>query len=392
MPAALAYAVRYGPQIAAWLLAHADELGDAGARITRPVLAALADPTASLDRIGSALVVQQNGQTQVLGLLHQHTAKLDGIAAAVDGIGVGQMALGRSVDLLTTYSMIGLGIAVLSQIHLAVQFAALTRRLDRLTAEVRQVKALVQAEHKASLKAGLTRLKNGLDIDADQPEQASALFAAAADTLIGSSAIYAELLETQRGTGDPAYPWILARHLTVSAFGEAAAQLRLGRKALALRALESVLVARQNHARSVFARTIAADPVRFLIPAMAAHGLTLEAVAELYRQAGHAGVVGSEERLSAAERFESVRGRLSGVRDPRFRVGAVVRQLIADWSEASAVVEEVNRIRGLALVIAAFDAPARRYDALAAEILREAEALNPPDGACLAFFPVPAVT
>src|SRR4051794_23909289 len=98
----LVFAGMYGPQLASWFLAHAAELGDAFARLTRPVMAAVTDPTASLDRIGSALVAQRDGQTEVLGLLHQHTARMDGISAAVDGIGAGQDALGRSVGLLTS--------------------------------------------------------------------------------------------------------------------------------------------------------------------------------------------------------------------------------------------------------------------------------------------------
>lgn len=390
MHPAIPFAVTYGPDLAAWLLAHASELGDAFARLTRPVMAAITDPTASLDRIGSALVAQQNGQAEVLGLLHQHTAKLDGIAAAVDGIGTGQQAVAHSLSLLTSLSIVGLGVAALSQVHLAFQFAALTRRLDRLAAEVRQVKALIQAEYRAELQAGLAKLEKGLHVADVDPDQAATLFGAAANTLTDSSANYAEQLRTQLGAADSAYLWLLARHLTVSALGEAAAHLRLGQKSLAVRSLETALIPLRDHARAVFARTVVADPARFLIPAMAAHGVTLEAVAELYRQAGHAGAVESDERLSAADRFEALRGRLSGLRDPRFRVEAVVRRLTAAWSEASAAVEELNRFQGLAYAIDAYHSPTRTYDDLTAEILREVDVRRPPDRTCLAFFPAPA--
>jgi len=324
-----------------------------------------------------------------MGLLHQHTATLDGITAAVDGIGSGQVVLGQSLSVLTTLSMVGLGVSVLSHLHLAVQFLALTRRVDRLAAEVRQVKALLQAEHRAELQAGLTKLKNGLDISDTHPGQAATQFATAADTLTDSSANYAEQLRTQLGSGDHAYRWLLARHLTVSALGEAAAHLRLGQKGLAVRALETALAPLQAHARGVFARTVDADPTRFLMPAMAAHGVTLEAVAELYRQAGHAGAAGADQRLSAAGRFEALRGRLYAVRDPRFRAAAVVRRLAAEWAEAAAAVEEVNRVRGLALAVGAYHGPTRTYDDIAAEILRQVDARRPADGTCLAFFPAP---
>lgn len=52
--------------------------------------------------------------------------------------------------------------------------------------------------------------------------------------------------------------------------------------------------------------------------------------------------------------------------------------------------EEVNRVRGVRLAIRAYHAPGRTYDALADELLREAEGAAPPDGTVLAFFPPPA--
>src|SRR5439155_19664051 len=74
-------------------------LADPFPRLSRPVTAAVTDP-AALDRIGSALVAQRNGQTEVIGLLHQHTTKFDGIAAAIDGVGAGQQALDGSSQVL----------------------------------------------------------------------------------------------------------------------------------------------------------------------------------------------------------------------------------------------------------------------------------------------------
>ena len=118
MHPALAFAGTHGPQLASWLLAHAGELGDAFARLSRPVTAAVTDP-AALDRIGSALVAQRNGQTEVIGLLHQHTTKFDGIAAAIDGVGAGQQALDGSSQVLP-------GLHALSKAGTPADFHAVT--------------------------------------------------------------------------------------------------------------------------------------------------------------------------------------------------------------------------------------------------------------------------
>ena len=115
----LAFAGTYGPNIASWLLAHSGELGDAGARIARPVMAAITDPSSSLDRIGSALVAQNADRQEVIGLLHQHTTQLDGIGVAVDGVGRAVDNVAQSIGVLTSLTMVGLGLSVLSQVQIA---------------------------------------------------------------------------------------------------------------------------------------------------------------------------------------------------------------------------------------------------------------------------------
>ncbi|QDU19754.1 hypothetical protein [Urbifossiella limnaea] len=187
----------------------------------------------------------------------------------------------------------------------------------------------------------------------------------------------------------PTYPWMIARHLTTAALGEAACHLRLAQPDQAAGVLRAAAGAVARHAAAVFGRTVGADPARFLIPATAEHGLTLEAMAELYRQAGHAGAVGDRPGATAAQLFEGLRGRLAAAADPRFGKTRKVRQLRAEFAEAAAAVKEVNRLRGLALAVGAYHRPDRTYADLAAEILREVDARRPADGTYLAFFPAP---
>lgn len=193
MHPAIAFTGLYGPSLASWLFANSDRLGDTFARLSRPIVAAVTDPTASLDRIGSVLVSQQSGQTEVIGLLHRNSDVLHDISTAVDAVQAGQDGIATSLDLLTSMSMVGLGISVLSQATLGIQFLALTRRLKKLATDVQKIKTILQAESRGRLQAGLKKLKNGLGAAAD-PDQANMYVNAAINTLIDSSANYTELL------------------------------------------------------------------------------------------------------------------------------------------------------------------------------------------------------
>lgn len=387
MHPAVLFAVQYGPQIAGYLLAHREELGDGWERVARPVTDALGG-TARIDRVGASLVAVRGEQAEVIGLLHRHTGTLDHLTAAVDGVWAGQQAVGRSLDLLTALSAVGLGASVLSNAALQFQLSAISRRLDRLAADLRQVKAMMQSEYRGRLTAGLTMLKDGVDVAAADPRRADGLYTQAAADLTRSSANYAEQLRDAVTAADPAYPWVVARHLVVSALGQAAAHLRVaGHHPAAVRAIIAALDPLRRHAKAVFARTVGADPAAFLMPALAEHGVTLEAMAELYRQAAAAGVTDGAAVATAADLFERLRGRMPSASDPLFYKTSKVNRLRAAFGEAAAAVEEVNRLRGLELAIDAYHTSDRSYDALADDLLRQAEATRPADGTVLAFFP-----
>ena len=386
----LAFAGTYGPGLASWLLANADELGDAAARLTRPALAALTEPTASLDRIGSALVSQRHGQIEVIGLLHQHTTRLDRISTAVDEIGQSIDGLGHSVGLLTTLSMVGLGVSILSQVHLAFQFDRLTRRINAVDRRVRAVQDLLVQEHRAKLAHGLDDLRNAGDVAAADPQAGRQFTFDARLNLAGSRSSYTQQLSDQLANPanvDPLYLWMLARHLTTAALGEVACHLRLNQPDQAAGILRSATGVLTTHASAVFNRTVAPNPNRFLMPATAEYGVTLDAVAELYRQAAHAGVAADTPPATAADLFESLRGRWGGASDPLFGKARKVRQLRAEFAEASAAVEEVNRLKGLALAIERYEHAGRTYLALSDQIVNQIAARRPEDGACFAVFP-----
>jgi len=390
MHPAIAFAGAYGPNLATWLLAHTDQLGDAFARLSRQVMAAITDPTASLDRIGSALVSQQNGQTEVIGLLHQHTTQLDGIAVAVNGIGLGQEVLGHSLSTLTSLSMIGLGFSALTLASVAFQFTSLTRRMKTIDVRVQAIQDMLIQEHRARLAHGLDDLRKAEQVAVSDPESARQYTYDARMNLAGSRSSYAEQLSgtlSRTTPTEPGYLWMLARHLTTATLGEATCHLRMRQPDLAVGVLEAGARMLRTHASAVFNRIVAYNPTRFLMPALREHGLTLEVLAELYRQAAQAGVLGEGHGLSAPDLFESLRDRLATATDPLFWKTSTVQRLRAEFAEVSAAVEEVNRVKGLALAIGTYQTADRSYADLAAEILKQIDTSGLAEGCCMAFFP-----
>ena len=385
----LVFAGRYGPTLAPWLLAHSEELGNAAARLARPLMAAITDPTASVDRIGSVLVAQQNGHREVIGLLHQHTGQLDVITAAVDGIGSSVDVIGHSIGFLSSLTMVGLGVAVLSQVHIAAQFAALTRRINTIDRGVQAIQELLVQGHRAALHQGLDTLRRAEAVAGSDAHAARQFTYDARQTLSGSRTLYAQQLAAllgQPSRAQTAYTWMVARHLTTATLGEATSYLRIQQPGQAADVLRSGGQSLRAHATAVFARTVGQNPARFLMPSLAEHGVTLEVVAELYRQAHHAGVVG-DCHATAGEVFESLRARVGEATDPRFGRARKVERLRVEFAEAGAAIEEVNRLQGLALAIEQCSRSGHDYLAVTQQILAAVEALHPSDGTCFAAFP-----
>jgi hypothetical protein len=386
----LVFAGTCGPQIASWLLGHATELGQAYARLHHPINASLTDPNASLDRIGSALVAQQNGQTEVIGLLHQHTANLDRITTAVEGIGMSQRSLSQGIGLLSSLSMVGLGLSILTQVHIAFQFAAMTRRINSIDCRIRAIQDLLVQEQRARLSNGLHALQLAEDVAHNDPSAGREFTFAARDDLSGSRASYTQQLIDQlakHSSSDHPYLWMLSRHLTTATLGETACHLRLIQPEQAVQVLNLGLNVLQQHASVVFNRTIAEQPTQYLMPAMREHGATLEALAELFRQANHAGVRTDTTRMTTEETFEFLRDRMGEAKNPKFGRAKKIQLLRSQFIEASAAIEEVNRLRGLALTIEQCRRSRQNYQELSKQILKGIEAIHPTDGTCFAVFP-----
>lgn len=85
MHPAFSFTVLYGPQIAGWIFANKEPLAATFDRFGGAVAGSLTGGTQRLDRIGGTLVALDGNQREVIGLLHRHEDKLDGMGRAADG-------------------------------------------------------------------------------------------------------------------------------------------------------------------------------------------------------------------------------------------------------------------------------------------------------------------
>ena len=139
----------------------------------------------------------------------------------------------------------------------------------------------------------------------------------------------------------------------IGLLGEAGCHLALRDAPRARDAIHRRASLLSDYVRSVFARTVGDDAARFLCPGLAQHGVTLEFLAELFRQASHAGATAGRHTVAATDLIEEWRGRLHIVRDP-WRNSTLVA-MRADLAEAVAAVEEVNRVNSFASMIDHFE-------------------------------------
>jgi hypothetical protein len=375
--------------VASWLWTNRESLGTAWSRLSDAVSSSLAAPRAEIHRLGSAIVSVGDGQTRVLGLLHEQSTRLDAIDAAVSGLATGQTALGHSLDVLQNLSMLTLGISAASSLVLFRQFHALRAQLSRVERATHRIGTLIEAQQLGQLETGLNQLHEGMeDIQSGRIEQGRAgISHTAANNLVLNVNQHAILLDRELKVSrvDRTVVRSLFRHLTVGLMGVAGCHLSLGHPIRAREAISTRMGLIERYAKEVFRQTVGDNPVRFLCPTMAGRGVTMEFLAELYRQAALAGAVGGSRGCSAADLIETWRVRLHESRNP-FRT-STLEAWHADLAEALAAMEEVNRVKGLALALGGLDAGQISFAEAMTMLRCEIGNRVPPEGIGFAFFP-----
>lgn len=375
--------------IASWLWMNRDALGTAWTKVSDAVASSLAAPRAEIHRLGSAIVSVHDDQTRVLGVLHEHSARLDGIDAAVSGLASGQAALGYSLGVLQNLSMLTLGISAASSLILFRQFHALRAQLARVERATHRIGTLAEAQQLGQLETGLNQLREGMeDIQSGRTEQGRAgISHNAANNLALNVNQHAILLDRELKSSrvDRTVVRMLFRHLIVGLMGVAGCHLALGHPARAQEAISTRMGLVEAYAKEMFRQTVGENPVRFLCPGMANRGVTMEFLVELYRQAVLANAFEAPNGVSATDLIENWRTRLHASRDPFW--SSTLGEWRAELAEALAAVEEVNRIKGFALGLGGIPSTILTHDAVLEAIQQELRASSDRTEARFAYFP-----
>jgi hypothetical protein len=375
--------------LASWLWMNREAFGTAWSRVSDHVASSLAAPRAEIHRLGSVIISVRDDQTQVLGVLHEHSARLDGIETAVGGLASGQAALGHSLAVLQNLSMLTLGLSAVSSLILFRQLHALRVQLTRLERTTHRIGALVEAQQLGQLETGLNQLKDGMeDMHAGRADQGRTCISQnAANNLALNVNLHANLLsrELKSGRAERSVLRLLFRHMTIGLMGVAGCHLALGHTSRANEAISSRMGLIETYAKEMFRQTVGDNPVRFLCPGMATRGVTVEFLVELYRQAALAKAVESPDGVGAAELIESWRTRLYASRDPFW--SSTLNGWQSELAEALAAVEEVNRIKGFALGLGGIASANQSHDEVLAAIQREQGEPGCRKEAQFAYFP-----
>ncbi len=315
---------------------------------------AISDPNGAVRRSGNMLLFgQPDGGQKILGFIEQTGPRIEAIEHAVDGLQAGQVAISASLATLQQLSMVTLGLSALTPLVLMAQFLALNRKLNALQRESARFYKKFDASMASDLRAGLDLIRQGHDLlESDDRSSARNRLEAALPLCIRRMKYYSELLGDELNRKKASVPEVrlLSRYLSVAVLAVASSQtgLEQDRHAFAQSGQELDLLGQAT--KLVFRETVGRDLPGLVLPVMREHGVTIELIAGLYRQAQDAGAVDPSVDCAVSGWFEAHR-------DAIVRSGSSgwwgwkPQNLLASLGTASAAVEETNRVLGLSRMV-----------------------------------------
>lgn len=303
-----------------------------------------------VQRIGDVIV--WNGETgqRVLAGLESLGESSTRIENAITGIEGTQLAMQGTLGMVQTVSIATLGMTSLMGGFMAWRLAALNKRLAHLSRRIDDVEGQIDAANKAHLKSSLQFLtdyeKNGKDGNLER----------ALEDARRAGNIYGQLAEDETDSRKrlPVLNY-RSRCYYLSLLVETECLILQEQQVSAVHRLNEESQRLKQLAKVTFSQTIAKAPESYLDPVLESDGVTLELMAEVYRQARHAGATDDVEVSNAAEMFEHVRKAVFRRRGWLWRtwrpVGSAKKRLLTKLRYLLACLEDTNRIHSMGLLL-----------------------------------------
>jgi hypothetical protein len=312
----------------------------------------ITDPAGMIGRLGDLFVWTGPSGRRVLAGLEGAAENHARVAQAVGHIEAAQFGLAKGVVTLTHLSMATLGATSLAAGFLGWRLKARDSRLIAVGRQIGDIRALIDAEQKALIQTALDHLHKY------EQESSSGDLTAAQTKSFEATNLYRNLVEDE--LAGPRRPVALnqtGRYYLLALMAQIRSLVLGGSLALAEERIETESVVLTALAHAFYDAVLGAAPEVYLDPRLQPDGITLDLLAELYRQARLAGVAVPGEFADAGGTFEHLRPRVAAARIPTVKMLKPLRQvkarLLAGLKYLAACLGDVNRVFALRLRIAA---------------------------------------
>lgn len=303
----------------------------------------LCDPAGSLGRLGDLLVLNSETGQYVIAALEDIAESQSRIESVVANIESATIATRGALGALHALSMTTLGVTSLSSAFMLCRMQALRKRLDYLATQVKDIQAHLNAQTAAHLGSALDFLRCYEDGEEREADLRRALEASNY-----AANVYGNLVRQE--TQGPRRHLLLQHSLrchVLSAMVEARClMLTDNLKQAAYRLTEEMETARKA-ARVIFISTVDNHLPRYTERCFGCGGISLSAMAELYRTAREVGIISRPRIATVDGMLEHLHSRGYGGRLKWSRTS--VQDLLNEWKCAAAAVEETARIASLRL-------------------------------------------
>lgn len=264
---------------------------------------ALADPSGYVSRVGDVVVWNgEHGQAVLAGLQQVSESQIR-VESAITAIESTQIGLEATVGGLQTVAMATLGLTSLSGALMLWRLQALNKRFDGLANRITDLEDNLDAQNKAHLKTSVQKLREYDDTDDTGAVEMARDEAQHAANVYGQLA-YKETMQRKPRIEVLNYR---GRCYLLSLLTELRSRLLLGSVSQTTQRFTEERPLIEMLARSTFRTAIGDSPQVFLSHAMKDHGITLELMAELYRNANRYDPDGTPVIRDADDMFELCR-------------------------------------------------------------------------------------